>query len=99
MKESDLEPHLGEFEFYLEAFKELSSCRSVGMALGPIPFTAVVEYVRYYEIEDVDFHYLIRRLDDHYLLLQSKKNEPKEKKVNATGSANPPDHRKDGLKG
>jgi hypothetical protein len=48
------------------------------MALGPIPFTSIVEYARVYEIDDFeDFHYVIRRMDDAFLDLESKKSEKK----------------------
>ena len=69
---------------YIDAFKELSSCRSgAGMGLGPIPFTAIVEYSRLFEIgEDFeDFHYIIRRMDNELLRLESQKS-PKKQETN-----------------
>lgn len=74
MKEEDKEPEIGPFIWYFDCFRELSSCRSIGMAVGPIPFTAVVEYSRIYGVEDFEeFLYLIRRMDDKFLELESKK--------------------------
>lgn len=74
IKEADREPEIGPLEFYLEAFKELSSCRSVGFGIGPIPFTAIAEYSRLYDVGDFDeFHWIMRRLDDEYLILENKK--------------------------
>jgi len=70
-----MEPNIGPYGFYIEAFFEISTCRSTGMGIGPIPFTSVVEYARIYNIEDVeDFLYYIRRLDATYLSFMEKKN-------------------------
>ena len=41
LDEPEVEP--GE-EFFIGAFFELSSCRQIGMGLGPIPWSAIVEY-------------------------------------------------------
>lgn len=63
-RSEDLEPNLGPFEFYIDAFKEVSTCRPVGMGAAPIPFTAIVEYARIYKIDEFEeFKYIIRRLD------------------------------------
>lgn len=71
-------PEISPFVWYLDAFRELSSCRQIGMAQGPIPFTAIVEYSRIYKVEDLEeFLYFIRLMDDQYLKLQSKKLEVK----------------------
>jgi hypothetical protein len=91
LSENDKEPNVGYFNWYLEAFKELSSCRSIGMILGPIPFTAIVEYSRIYEVEDFDeFLYVIRRLDDKFMELESKKAGVK----NASTNSDKNNHRK-----
>jgi len=43
--------------------------------MGPIPFTAIVEYARVYNIEELeDFIYYIRRLDNIYIESERKKN-------------------------
>lgn len=62
-----LEPGL---ELYLDAFWELSSCRSVGMGLGPIPWTACEKYARVYRLDDDQADalvYHVARLDSAYL--------------------------------
>lgn len=92
ISEKDLEPDVSPFHFYIDAFKELSSCRQFSMAIGPIPFTAIVEYFRIYIRESGahddldDFVYIIRRMDDTYLeLVNAKANKPKDKvKTNAS---------------
>lgn len=74
----DEEPYIGPFGYYIECFKELNSCRST-LSLAPIPFTAIVEYARVYNIEDLDeFLYYIRRLDNLLLEKESKKNDRKD---------------------
>lgn len=62
--------------FYMEAFIELSSCRVSGLVLGPIPFTAIVEYSKLFYVGDFeDFHYYIRRMDNEFLRLQAEKSK------------------------
>lgn len=50
--------------------------------MGPIPFTALVDYTRLFEIPDYeDFAYVIRCMDRVYLELNSQENtKPVEKK-------------------
>lgn len=68
----DEEPDIGPFAYYIECFWELNSCRST-VSLAPIPFTAIVEYVRVYNIEDFDeFLYYIRRMDNLYIERKEK---------------------------
>jgi hypothetical protein len=77
-KEEDLEPEIGPFYFYLEAFHEIGTARSLGFGIGPIPFTAIAEYCKLFQIEDFEeFHYLMRRLDHVYLELNSSESDAK----------------------
>jgi len=70
----DLQPDVGPFSFYLDAFKELGTCRTSSMSVGPIPFTAIVEYSKIYDVGDFDeFLFLIRHMDDTLLELESEK--------------------------
>jgi hypothetical protein len=39
-------------EFYLAAFRQLSTCRHVGEQIGPIPWVAIVEYARHCRLDD-----------------------------------------------
>lgn len=70
---------MGGLIFYLDAFHELSTSRPVGMAVGPIPFTAIADYFRIYQLEEEfdDFLYVIRRLDRVFLELNEEENKPK----------------------
>lgn len=72
VKPEDAEPQLGPLDFYTQAFVELGTCRPAGMGLAPIPFTAIVEYSRIYELEDVEeFAYLMRLMDRTFMRLRS----------------------------
>lgn len=84
LKPKDEEPCISGLEYYWEAWRELSTCRPVGMGLGPIPFTAMKEYFDIYPSgEFVEFHYIMRRLDDSFLLMEEdkKKKEAPPKKT------------------
>lgn len=64
--------------FIYEAFQELTSCRFLGMAEGPIPWTAVNTYCDVYGVDfdhKQDFFYLIRALDNTYLRFQSQRQQ------------------------
>jgi len=62
-------PHIeGRDEWYMEAFCDLSTCRAIGMDVGPIPWTAIVQYVEQEQIEDgLAFKWVIRAMDGAYL--------------------------------
>jgi hypothetical protein len=46
------------------------------MALGPIPFTAIAEYSKLFDIEDFEeFHYLMRVMDNKFLEMETKKSK------------------------
>lgn len=65
-------------ELYYRAFFRLSTCRQIGMGLGPVPWTAVQEYARVLELEPDQaeaLRYHIERMDNAFLDWQSKKTE------------------------
>ena len=65
-------------EIIYRGFWELSSDRSIGMGLGPIPHTSIRAYVVEYDLEEedeADFKYLIRKMDSFYLEWSEKKRE------------------------
>lgn len=70
-------PELDEaFEFYVDAFWELSTERQFGMGIGPIPITAMQAYARHYEMDDeeeFDFVYFIKAMDATYIKEQTEK--------------------------
>lgn len=57
-------------EFFLGAFWQLGTCRSIGMGPGPIPWTAIKDYALHHRLEpDVTqaFIQIITALDGRYL--------------------------------
>jgi hypothetical protein len=57
-------------EFYMRAFWELSSTRSFGMAVGPIPWHRIVQYGDRAGLDGEMmriFEYVMRGLDEDYL--------------------------------
>jgi len=82
------EPHLYPGDvFYLKAFFDLSTCRQSGMGLGPIPWHIIVQYAKFYQLEeDVTeaFIDVIREMDTAFL----EKNQPQDKPKPITGSKN-----------
>lgn len=92
VKAEDEPQDLLGLDTYLDAFRELGTCRSNSMGLGPIPFTAIVEYSRLYDVGDFEeFNYIIRRMDNALLDSDSKKQAAKTKskpeKTDAPGNA------------
>lgn len=72
--------------FYIDAFYELSSCRPFGLTLGPIPFTAILEYSKiFYDGDFEEFLYLMRLMDREYLRLSSQSLKEKSSKKQKAG--------------
>ena len=56
-------------EWLFDAWATLDTCRSIGMAMGPIPWTAAAEYARHKGLDDEGFYILwgvIHRADTAY---------------------------------
>jgi hypothetical protein len=67
-----------DYRIYWNGFHELTSCRQLGMTVGPIPFTAIAEYTQFYPFMEAEAHFfvdVIRRIDNAYLKLLHKKGE------------------------
>lgn len=62
--------------FYLHAFTELSTCRSMGYGCwGSIPWTAIDRYCIRHQVMDYDlFVRIMRSLDSHWLSKANKKD-------------------------
>jgi hypothetical protein len=87
LKPTDQPPEIGPFAYYIDAFRELSSCRVNGMGLAPIPFTAILEYHKIYGIEDFDeFLYLVRVMDYKFLKLEANRVKNGTTKPSATNN-------------
>ena len=64
--------------FYLKSFYDLSTCRSSGMGIGPIPWTAMSRYVEYYKLAwDVAeaFIDIMREMDGAFIEDQTKEQK------------------------
>jgi hypothetical protein len=67
-------------ELYYEAFWELGSCRAFGMSLGPIPWTAIQDYARAFDLDEKqreDLVYYVRVMDLEYLKFHAPKKPAK----------------------
>lgn len=65
-------------EWYFSAFSELSTCRQIGMGVGPIPWTAIVQYQDRHNLkEELGFLELIRDMDLVYISFVEEKNDGK----------------------
>jgi hypothetical protein len=75
LRPTDVQPEIGPFVFYWDSFIELGSCRSLGMSVGPIPFSVIREYATIYDVEDFEeFLWIIRKMDSTYLAEVNKSN-------------------------
>jgi hypothetical protein len=57
-------------EFYLSAFWDLSTCRRIGMSLGPIPWNHIREYAEFAGLDRLNtyaFSAIMRKLDVVYM--------------------------------
>jgi hypothetical protein len=75
----EIEPHL---QFHWEAFHELSTERQIGMAMGPIPRSAIKAYADEFAMtgdEFDEFNRIIRAVDNEYMgMIHEKKSNGKE---------------------
>lgn len=56
------------------------------MGLGPIPFTAIAEYSKLFDVEDFEeFHYLMRVMDHKFLDMESKRLSSKSQSTKSKG--------------
>lgn len=65
---------------YMSAFHRLSTCRQIGMGVGPIPWTAIVQYGSMQELsqdQSEALHYHMARMDDAYLGYLAEKRDTK----------------------
>lgn len=62
--------------FYLKAWTDLNSDRTLGMAVGPIPTIAILNYAKHYQLDSYETERMLRVLryvDNEYLKhLESK---------------------------
>jgi len=93
IREEDKEPDIAPFIFLVDSYKELSTCRTSGMSPGPIPFTAIVEYAKIYNVEDFDdFLYYIRIMDN--IVLEKSNGEGSKESSNSSKGRGVSGHKK-----
>ena len=71
--------------FYLRAWHDLSTCRSIGMDLGPIPWTAILAYSHHLGLCDSMVETLaliVRQMDEAYREWHREESERQRKKNN-----------------
>lgn len=76
-------------QFYIRAFWNLGSCRAIGMSLGPIPWTALVEYGTRAGLDDEAieiFLEIMRHLDSAYLNYQEEEATKKRQATTRTNA-------------
>ncbi len=64
--------------FYLKAFYDLNSCRSIGLNLGPIPWDKILKYAEYSQLDTQVtecFLTVIATMDNHYLEKVAKEQQ------------------------
>lgn len=75
-------------EFYLHAFWELDTCRAFGMGIGPIPWTTMVTYAQFHQLDDdvaQAFVQVIREMDAVYLAWEAERIKAERESNNSPG--------------
>ncbi len=65
-------------DIYLTAFNRLSTCRSIGMGLGPIPWICIGQYADVQELDQDHrdaLYYHIEQMDSAFLKWSSDQNK------------------------
>jgi hypothetical protein len=78
-------------EFYLAAFNDLGTERAIGMSMGPIPWSKIVQYAEFAGLEgDVAFAFvaIIRKMDNEYLADVRDDQDAATKKATAASKSN-----------
>lgn len=79
---------------YWNAFHVLGTERQLGMSLGPIPWSKVVAYADYLDLDEhasERLHAIVRRVDGEYLsMLSPKSKDDEENKMRSKASMNDP---------
>lgn len=63
---------------YWSAFWDLTTCRTTGWSVAPIPWTAMKEYAEVHGFDErqTDFlFYIVRSMDNAYMDLRARKSE------------------------
>ena len=63
-------------DLYFDAFFDLSTCRPIGMGMGPIPWSVIRDYAETFRLSEEqtdDLSYYVRVLDVEYMKHQAPK--------------------------
>lgn len=77
-------------EFYLSAFWDLSTCRGMGLSMGPIPWHHIRDYAEFAGLDPENgfaFCTIIRRLDAAYLQHMSDTQAAESDRAKKAGEA------------
>lgn len=78
--------------FYLKAFWDLHTCRSMGFGPGPIPWNHIVAYSEFAQLDCSNAHAFVdimRQMDAAYLNWVDEKQEKEQKRASKGGSSKP----------
>lgn len=67
-------------ELYYQAFWDLTTCRSTGWSVAPIPWSAIKEYCQVYTLDAEQteaLFYLVRQMDNAYMDYRARKGKEK----------------------
>lgn len=65
-------------KLYWDAFWDLTTCRSSGLSVAPIPWSAVRDYAETFEFDDEQtssLYFLVRAMDNAYMDYRARKKE------------------------
>lgn len=62
---------------FVEAFQDLNSCRTIGMgSVGPIPYTAILHWIEFWDIDQPDIYIsIVQAIDQVYLSIVNEKKD------------------------
>lgn len=69
-------------QFFYSAFWTLSTERQIGMSLGPIPWSRIIQFAQWHGLDEESTDYLervVRALDLEYLSYHAKKAKAQQK--------------------
>ena len=76
----DSKPSVIGWEWIIQAYFDLSTCRTIGMSPGPIPWTAVDLWAERNALSATEYEeleFFIRRMDSKYQKLVREESEKK----------------------
>jgi len=75
-------------QLFWDAYMELSTCRMAAMSVGPIPWTAIMDYAKAWELDPYqteDLMDIVRAMDNAYLTWEAKRTKRDQKMTSKPG--------------